>query len=162
MAYDPKNRYATAFDFYAALTGLHGSFIVTDAGEIYRLDRSQAYRVEFMPYSQNKSGEYDYQANVGQVLASPRIFLRTGGKLTGVLGTVDYDSRQGTFKLQTTAGMRFFTSPRAAQGKPLEHDNFFMLRHGLNVFQSYRTTGLIPLISRNYLPDGVFRYFEVN
>lgn len=162
MAYDQKNRYPTAFDFYAALSGLHGSFIVTDAGEIYRLDRSQAYRVEFMPYSQNKAGEYDYQANVGQVLASPRIFLRNGGKMTGVLGTVDYDSRQGTFKLQTTAGMRFFTSPKSAQGKPLEHDNFFMLRHGLNIFQSYKTTGLIPLISRNYLPDGVFRYFEVN
>jgi serine/threonine protein kinase len=161
MSYDKKDRFATAFEFYAALAGLKGDFVITDSGEIYKLDRNEEYTVKYLPSRADKNGRYDFEQNVGKEISSRLITIRMPSKMSGTLGKLSYDPAQGTFKLTPEQGAKYFTSPKQAQAKPVEHSSFFLLRNGVNVFVSHRTVGLIRFLSRNYFPEGVFRYYVI-
>ncbi len=157
MAFDPRERYQSAFEFFAALSGLHGRYIINDAGEIYELNPSMEYTVQYQQYALDK---YDYAQNIGEVVSNRLITLRTS-RDSGVLGGLNYDSGQATFKLTPREGSKFYTSPQSGQGKPVEHSGFFFLRSGTNAFVSYKNVGVVRFLSRDYIPDGAFRYYEV-
>lgn len=161
MAFDQKDRYAAAFEFCAALSGLKGTFAVTDLGEIYRLDSTRDYAVQYQPYKTDRNGNYDFAPNVGNVIHDQIITLRTS-KGRGMVGKLSYDPEQATFRMTPAQGSKYYTSPRSSQGKPIEHTGFFLLRNGSNVFVTYKSVGMIRFLSRSYIPDGVFRYYEVS
>jgi len=161
MSYDKKDRFASAFEFYAALAGLKGDFVITDSGEIYKLDRNEEYTVQYRPFKVDRNGRFDFEQNVGKEISSHLITARMSSKMSGTLGKLSFDPAQGTFKLTPAPSAKYFTSPKQAQAKPMEHSSFFLLRNGVNVFVSYRTVGLIRFFSRNYLPEGVLRYYVI-